>query len=152
VFHNTKNYTNIPTDNNCSTIGLKTNTMQKCIKWVLVSRATDHMTGNQELLNNYHKICDDQFFTVVNNDKIKIEGRGMISIFSKRYIQDIFHVDNCSINLLSISKLSKDLNCEVIFKKENVFFQDLLTNEKIGEGHLENGLYFFEYEQIHFQR
>jgi GAG-pre-integrase domain len=43
---------------------------------------------------------------------------------------------------LSISKLSKDLNCEVIFKKESVFFQDLLTKEKIGEGHQREAFIF----------
>jgi hypothetical protein len=83
---------------------------------VLDSGATDHMTGNQNMLTNYRKINSDQFFMVANNEKIKIEGWGMISIFPKRFIQDVFHVNNCSVNLLSISKLSKDLNCEVIFK------------------------------------
>jgi hypothetical protein len=55
----------------------------------------------------------------------------MISIFPKRFIQDVFHVEKCSINLLSISKLANDLNCEVI--KKNMIFQDPLTKEKIGE-------------------
>jgi hypothetical protein len=42
----------------------------------------------------------------------------MISIFfKKKIIQDVFHINNCSINLLSISKLSKDLNYEIILKK-----------------------------------
>jgi hypothetical protein len=100
------------------------------------------MTGNPTLLNNYRKINDDQFFTIANNEKIRIKGWGMISIFPKRFIQDVFHVEKCSINLLSISKLANDLNCEVIFKKKNVIFQDPLTKEKIGEGYLETGLYF----------
>jgi GAG-pre-integrase domain len=66
----------------------------------------------------------------------------MVSIFSKRFIQDVFHVNNCSIFFLSISKLSKDLNYEVIFKRESVIFHDLLIKERIGEDYLENGLYF----------
>jgi hypothetical protein len=72
------------------------------------------MTGNPTLLNNYRKINDDQFFMIANNEKNRIKGWGMISIFPKRFIQDVFHVEKCSINLLSISKLSNDLNCEVI--------------------------------------
>jgi hypothetical protein len=67
----------------------------------------------------------------------------MISIFPKRFIQGVFYIEKHSISLLSISKLAKDLNCEIIFKKKNVIFQDPLTKEKIGEGYLENGLYFF---------
>jgi hypothetical protein len=119
-----------------------TNALPNCTKWVLDLGATDHMTGNQNMLNNYRKINSDQFFTVANNEKHKIEGWDMVSIFSKIFIQDVFHVNNCLVNLLSISKLSKDLNCEVIFKMENVIFQDLLTKEKIGKGYLENNIYF----------
>jgi hypothetical protein len=66
----------------------------------------------------------------------------VISIFPKIFIQDVFYVEKCSINLLSISKLANDLNYEVIFKKKNMIFQDPLTKEKIGEGYLENNLYF----------
>jgi hypothetical protein len=94
------------------------------------------------LLNNYRKINDDHFFKIANNEKIRIKGWGMISIFPKRFIQDVFYVEKYSVNLLSISKLANDLNIEVIFKKENVIFLDPLTKEKIGEGYLENGLYF----------
>jgi hypothetical protein len=101
------------------TIGLSTkNTSQNGIKGVLDSAATNHLTGNLNLLNNYRKINDDYFFTVANNGKIKIQGWVMISIFPKKIIQDLFYVNNCSINILPISNLSKDLNCEVIFKKK----------------------------------
>jgi hypothetical protein len=48
------------------------------------------------------------------------------------------------VNLLSISKLSRDLNCEIFFLEKHVIFQDLITKEKIGEEHLENGLYFLD--------
>jgi hypothetical protein len=53
-------------------------------------------------------------------------------------------VEKCSVNLLSISKLSRHLNCEIIFREKHVIFQDLITKKKIGEGHLENGLYFLD--------
>jgi hypothetical protein len=57
------------------------NKVQNDIKWVLNSEATDHMTGNQTLLNNYRTINGTEYFTIVNNDKVKIKGWGMISIF-----------------------------------------------------------------------
>jgi hypothetical protein len=102
------------------------------------------MTGNQSLLKNYHNLISDQYFTVANNERIEIKGWGMISVFSKKYLQDVFYVENCSVNLLSISKLSKELNCEIVFKEKIMIFQDLITKEKIGEGHLENDLYFLD--------
>jgi hypothetical protein len=92
------------------------------------------MTGNQKVLRNYRLTQSDQYFTVANNEKIKIKGWGMISIFSKCFLQDVFLVENYSVNLLSISKLAKELNCEIIFKENIMVFQDLITKEKIGEG------------------
>jgi hypothetical protein len=86
---------------------------------------------------------------VANNEKIRIKGWGIISIFPKK-IQDVFYVEKYSISLLSISKLTKDLNCEVIFKKKNVIFQDPLTKEEIGEGYLENCRYFFSTNKSYF--
>jgi hypothetical protein len=85
-----------------------------------------------------------QYFTVANKERIKIKGWGMIIIFSKKILQDIFYVKNCSVNLLSIIKLSKQLNYEIIFKEKIMIFQDLVTKEKIGEGLLKNDLYFFD--------
>jgi hypothetical protein len=120
--------------NNYLTIGLSTKINSPInTKWVLDSGATDHMIGNQMLLKNYRTIISDQYFTVVNDEQIKIKGWGIISIFQKKFLQNVFYVENCSVNLLSISKLSKELNCEIIFKGKIIFFQDLVTKELIGE-------------------
>jgi hypothetical protein len=62
----------------------------------------------------------------------------------------VFYVEYCSVNLLSISKLSKELNCEIIFKEKNMIFQDLVTKEKISEGHLENDLYILDSNKTSF--
>jgi hypothetical protein len=98
--------------------------------------------SNQSLLRNYRLTKNDQFFTVANNEKIKIKGWGIINIFPKDFLQDVFFVENYSVNLLSIRKLATELSCEIIFKKNIMIFQDLVTKEKIGEGFFENGLYF----------
>jgi GAG-pre-integrase domain len=121
-----------------------------CTKWILDSGATDHMTGNQKVLRNYRLTQNDQYFTIINNEKIKIKGWGMISIFSKCFLQDVFLVENCSVNLLSISKLTKKLYDEIIFKENIMVFQDLIPKEKIGEGFLENELYFLDSNKFSF--
>jgi hypothetical protein len=77
-----------------------------------------------------------------NDGKMKIKGWRLVKLFKNNYFQNVFHVKNYTINLLYISKLSQDLNCEVIFKPKRVNFQDLNTKKMIGEGYLKNGLYF----------
>jgi hypothetical protein len=83
------------------------------------------MTGNQFLLGNYRITKNDQSFTVANNEKIKIKGWRIISIFPKGFLQDVFFVENYSVNLLSISKITRELNCEIIFKKKYCDFSGL---------------------------
>jgi hypothetical protein len=41
----------------------------------------------------------DQYFTVVNNERTKIKGWGMISIFTKKYLQNIFYIENYTVNI-----------------------------------------------------
>jgi GAG-pre-integrase domain len=137
--------------NKCLAVGFAPNMApNNYTKWILDSGATDHMTGNQSVLRNYRLTQNNQYFTDANNEKIKIKGWGKISIFSKCFLQDIFFVENYSVNLLSISKLAKELNCEIIFKENIMIFQDLITKEKIGEGFLENGLYFLDSNKSNF--
>jgi hypothetical protein len=49
-------------------------------------------------------------------------GWGMITIFKKWFLQDIFYVKKYSVNLLFISKLSQVLHCEIIFQQKYVIF------------------------------
>jgi hypothetical protein len=62
----------------------------------------------------------------------------------------VLHVESCTSNLLSIGKLSKELNCKTIFSTDNVFFQDLKTKKMIGEGSFQNGLYILNIPKFGF--
>jgi hypothetical protein len=128
---NTQQFNDIAS--NLATIFLNTN-------WVLDSDATDHMTGDKNLLNNYKCHEGKQFVVVANGDKMKILGNDLINFFSKN-IQNALHVRNYASNLISISKITNELNCEILFSSMNVIFQERITKRVIGEGYLQNGLY-----------
>ena len=133
------------------TSGMITNLTQNSLnsKWILDSGSTDHITGNKNLLNNYKKIETKQFVIVANGEKMEILGNGSISLLSRK-ISNVLHVNNCTSNLLSISKITRDLNCEITFTSKNVIFQELITKNIIGEGFLENGLYILSEEKCNF--
>lgn len=48
-----------------------------------------------------------------------------------------------SNNLLSISRITKHLDCSVIFSPSRCVFQDNRTKKTIGTGRERGGLYFF---------
>lgn len=120
------------------------------LSWILDSGATDHLTGNKYLLNVFCEINSDQFFTVANNEKIKILGKGSIKIFHDIIIHDVYLVEKCHVNLLSISKLTFSLKVKVIFDHKEIIFQEPATKKMIGEGIVEDGLYLVKPKQFVF--
>jgi GAG-pre-integrase domain len=112
--------------------------------WIVDSGATDHMTGNINLLTNIQPTKNTQNVIVANGAKIPIENTSNTNLFSKN-IPNILHLPTFNSNLISVSKITKDLNCDVIFSSEAVIFQDKTTRMTIGKGHLENGLYILNF-------
>jgi hypothetical protein len=72
------------------------------------------MTGNKDLLYDYQPTKNIEFVYVANGNKMEICGYGKIKVFSNE-ISKVLFVKNCTSNLLSIGKFSKELNCEISF-------------------------------------
>lgn len=53
----------------------------------------------------------------------------------------MLHVPKLSMNLLSIPKLTKDLNCQVTFSPNTCIFQEPTTGKTIGLAKEKDGLY-----------
>jgi hypothetical protein len=80
---------------------------------------------------------------------MKILSYGSINLLSKK-ISNILLVQNCAFNLLSINKITHELNCEIIFFiKKGIFLR--IDNKKMnGDGFLENRFYFLNEEKYNF--
>lgn len=63
-------------------------------------------------------------------------------------VTDVLHVPNLSCNLLSMSKLTRDLNCLVYFTPSTCIFQDQISRKRIGSADAISGLYYFRHESI----
>jgi hypothetical protein len=64
-----------------------------------------------------------KFVTVANGEQMEILRDGSITILSRK-IPNVLLVKNCASNLLSISKLTHELNCDLIFSIKNIIFQE----------------------------
>ena len=121
--------------------------------WIIDSGATDHMTGCLELLQNLTtKNIKKASVTVANGIQVPIEGIGETNFFEKT-ITNVLYMPSFTSNLLSVSKITQELNCKVIFTQKDVIFHDIVTGKKIGEGYFENGLYILaSFNQAHIAR
>ncbi|XP_019058891.1 PREDICTED: uncharacterized protein LOC109116981 [Tarenaya hassleriana] len=107
---------------------------------VIDSGATNHMFAKSDWFTNLQKKLG--FVSVANGDKLPIAGHGSVQLFDKQI--DALYVPKLKTNLLSIPKLTKDLDCSVTFDTNEVRFQDTNTRSTFGKGILHNNLYLLD--------
>ena len=86
--------------------------------------------------NKKVRITDGNFSPIV--------GKGLIKISEGIDLKFVLHVPKLTCNLLSVSKLSRDSNCYVIFYESHCTFQDRSSEKTISSARMINGLYYFE--------
>ena len=75
---------------------------------------------------------------------MSISGVGNVSFSSTLPMSSVLLAPSLSNNLLSISKITKNLNFSITFHSTHCVFQDNLTKTTIGIGKEKGGLYYLE--------
>ncbi|RVX00220.1 Retrovirus-related Pol polyprotein from transposon RE1 [Vitis vinifera] len=96
--------------------------------WIVDTGASNHMTGDAAILQNYKP--------------------SSIKLTKDLYLDSVLHVPNLDCNLLSISKLARDLQCVTKFYPNSCVFQDLKSGKMIGCVELCSGLYLLSCGQF----
>jgi len=73
-----------------------------------------------------------------------MSGKGSIPVIASMSLSSVLYVRNLENNLLSIARITIDLNCRRIFYSHYCCFLDLVTGKMIGSGSLKDGLYFLD--------
>ncbi|KAK1440796.1 hypothetical protein QVD17_06628 [Tagetes erecta] len=109
--------------------------------WIIDSGCTEHITNRAEWLEGKVKSTFEPPVVIPNGDSIPVEGKGSCRLPNGTTIKGVLHVPKFKCNLLSVSRLSRDLYCSVTFFPDICFMQDLRSRELIGVGKHEHGLY-----------
>ena len=113
--------------------------------WIFNFGASDHISGNKNLFTTLHSPSVSSIITLANGTQIMIKGVGESKSLSSLPLVSILYALECPFNLISISKLSKHLNCRVIFDPHFVLVQDRNMKKMIGKGCESNRLYYLAY-------
>ena len=90
--------------------------------WILDSAATDHLTNSSEHFVYYIPCAGNEKIRIADGSLAPIVGKWQISFFYGLSLHNVLHVPQISYNLLSISKITHELNCQVIFLPDSVSF------------------------------
>nr|KYP73851.1 Retrovirus-related Pol polyprotein from transposon TNT 1-94 [Cajanus cajan] len=102
------------------------------------------MTPFRMIFKSYIQRNREQLITVANGQGVPICGSGNIILESSIVLKDVLHVPQLANNLISVQKLTKDLNCSVTFFSTHCVFQDLATRKTILTAKEQSGLYLLE--------
>ena len=102
------------------------------------------MTGTSGLLSDLEQSSSLPNVTLANGSATTVSGLGTANLSLNLSLSSVLYIPDFPFNLLSISKLTKILNCAAIFLSTHCIFQDLNTGKIIGGGHEADGLYYLD--------
>lgn len=111
--------------------------------WIIDFGASDHFTCDYNVLKEVSNSIQQPIF-VPNGANVPVEGIRNAILTDLIILKDTLFVSKFMCNLISVSKLTEDYNCVVIFVANHYVIQDLYSKMKIGEGKRQNGLYMLE--------
>ena len=102
------------------------------------------MIGTSGLLFDLKQSSSLHNVTLANGSATTVFGLGTANLSPNLSLSSVLYIPDFPFNLLSISKLTKLLNCAAIFLSTHCIFQDLKTGKIIGGGHEAGGLYYLD--------
>ncbi|CAN1284730.1 Retrovirus-related Pol polyprotein from transposon RE1 [Linum perenne] len=112
--------------------------------WVIDSASTDHITFDSNSLTQRCQSGNIPPVRIPNGDSIPVCGTGQKTLNASIVLTGVLDVPGFKCNLISVSRLTKDMNCSITFLRDHCVIQDLRTKKLIGMGELRDGLYYWK--------
>ncbi|KAJ9680064.1 hypothetical protein PVL29_019369 [Vitis rotundifolia] len=109
--------------------------------WILDSGASDHLSGNKDLFSSITTTSALPTVTLANGSQTVAKGIGFALPLPSLPLTSVLYTTECPFNLISISKITRTLNCSITFSDKFVTLQDRSTGKTIGIGRESQGLY-----------
>ncbi|RVW17874.1 Retrovirus-related Pol polyprotein from transposon TNT 1-94 [Vitis vinifera] len=109
--------------------------------WILDSGASDHLSGNKDLFSSITTTSDLPTVTLANGSQTVAKGIGLALPLPSLPLTSVLYTPECPFNLISISKITRTLNCSITFSDKFVTLQDRSTGKTIDIGRESQGLY-----------
>lgn len=109
---------------------------------IIDSGATDNITSSPTLLVNNIENTSLPPIVMPSGEQAPIISIGNLPLNSFFCLKNVIGVPSCKVDLMSVSRITRDLNCSVTFFPYWCILQDLMTKTTIGLGKQRDGLYY----------
>ena len=114
-----------------------------CSTWLIDCGATDTMSYDP-LDFHTHTKPKKNLIQTANGGYSLVEGAGSIELNPALKLKNCLYVPSLSQKLLSVSHVTKELNCVVLMHPHFCLLQDIRTGKIIGRGTERDGLYYVD--------
>ncbi|KAK8921731.1 hypothetical protein KSP39_PZI020888 [Platanthera zijinensis] len=115
--------------------------------WLIDTGATDHITYNLKNFTSYHNITPIPI-TMPNGTHTLANISGTVHLSSSLILFDVLYVPSFTVNLISVTKLTSNLNCFLVFHNNSCSITQMPTNRMIGIAKQQAGLFILAPLQI----
>nr|GMC49091.1 Retrovirus-related Pol polyprotein from transposon TNT 1-94 [Ipomoea batatas] len=122
--------------------GLNETMIGKDDTWIIDTRASNHMTGNVNILHNVSNMTGCPMGLPDGRNTVATK-KGLVNLDERLKMHNVLYVPELNCNLISVSQLIDDCNCIAQFTKDLCVIQDHTSRMLIGAGERRNGLYYF---------
>nr|XP_025884729.1 uncharacterized protein LOC112940683 [Solanum lycopersicum] len=116
--------------------------------WIVDSGATDHMVRTKDLLTHGSTVKSSGNVQLPNGDSTKVTHSGCSQLQGGEVVKNVLYVPELNFNLLSVAKLTRQLNYCAIFYPDFFLLQDLFTGKVKEIGEEKGGLYILKSSQL----
>ena len=109
--------------------------------WILDSRASNHLSGNKDIFSSLTFTSPLPMVSLANGSQTIAKGISSTCPLLSLPLTSVIYVPDSPFNLISISKLIRDLNCLITFSDHFVTLQDQSTGQTISIGRESQGLF-----------
>ncbi|CAH9141419.1 unnamed protein product [Cuscuta epithymum] len=112
--------------------------------WIIDSGASEHITCSDMNLFNITRHTSESSVRIPNGESIPVNAVGSLYLPNGILLERVLYIPKFQCNLLSVSRLTSDLNCTLIFFPDFCILQNVSSKKLIGVGKLCDGLYYLE--------
>ncbi|GKA53771.1 hypothetical protein Tco_0747086 [Tanacetum coccineum] len=119
---------------------VKTKTEDEEGEWIFDSGCTEYIIYLSDILVNKKATHFEASVVIPNGDSVPVKGKEDYILPGGTKVNRVLYVSDFKCNLLSVSRLSRDLQCCISFFPDFCVMQGLHRKNLIGAGRCEGGL------------
>ena len=108
--------------------------------WILDTGATYHVCYSLSEFQRYNRI-KPIIINLPDGSKLNAQIAGTVFFSENLYLTNVLYIPSFKFNIISVSKLTKDLNCKVTFSSSMCQIQDMASMKMTGAADIKAGLY-----------